>query len=109
VLAAAIAALAGYVNNCFTGLGLGPGAAPAAAPAPAKEIAAAAVAVARARIVVQGEQCRLGDAAPRPCDAVCAEVEGAAEVEATAGAQRTVDALRTCLQGRGVKVQVVAE
>jgi hypothetical protein len=73
---------------------------------------------ARPRIAVQGEQCMLaGDAAPRACVDVCAETTSAGsaggkkevEIDATVGAQKTVDALRACLQGRGVKVRVDSE
>ncbi len=107
--------ISAYLGNCFTGLGLpgpGPGA-PAAKDSAARktEEKAAGERAAPARLVVQGEQCRLGDDPTlRSCDAACAEVPGGrAEVDATAGAQRTVEALRTCLQGRKVKVQVLSE
>lgn len=108
-----VALVAGYLNDCFVGLGLSPGTGtPAAAPAaPAAKPAAADVG-ATIRIVVQGEQCRVDDKAPlRACAVVCAEQPEAAsfEIEATAGAQRTVEALRACLQGRGAKVRVASE
>lgn len=109
VLVAGVAALAGYLNNWFAGLGL-PFGGPPGASAP-KSVDEPAEASGKARIVVQGEQCMLaGEAAPRSCDAVCKEVSaGAADVDATVGSQRTVDALRACLQGRGVKIQVLSE
>ena len=110
-----VALVAGYLNDCFVGFGLSPGtgapAAPAAAPAaPAAQPAADVGAT--IRIVVQGEQCRVDDKAPlRACEAVCAEQPDSAtfEIEATAGAQRAVEALRACLQGRGAKVRVASE
>ena len=45
------------------------------------------------------------------CDVVCGEqIPGAiVELAATAGAQRAVEDLRTCLQRRGAKVQVISE
>ena len=119
ILAALVAA---YFGNCLSGLGLpGPGPGPASPTAttgvkPAEEHGGEASGKisdedARARIVVAGEQCRLAaETSPRDCQAVCDEVTGkAAELDATAGAQRTVDALRTCLQGRGLKVSVLSE
>lgn len=114
VLAIFAALIAAYFGNCLTGLGLpGPGpSAPASSDAtPAKSAGKAGDGEARGRVVVQGEQCRLAaDAAPRDCQAVCKEVAGkTVDVDATAGAQRTVDALRTCLQDRGLKVSVQSE
>ena len=49
--------------------------------------------------------------AARACDAVCDEPakDAEVEVEATAGAQRTVEALRGCLKRRGVKVHMISE
>jgi hypothetical protein len=106
-LAAAVALAAGYLNNCFVGFGLSPGA--GLAPAEMKD--AKLDKATTVRVVVQGEHCRKdGDTATLACDVVCKQVTaGAAEVEATVGAQRTVDALKACLQARGVKVQVVSD
>jgi len=117
VLAGAIAVAAGYLNNCFTGLGLGPGQGagqPQAAVDAAKDIAkdiTKAEAPAKVRVVVQGEQCRMdGDTAARGCEELCKTITAsAAEVEATAGTQGAVDGLKSCLQGRGIKVQVLSE
>ncbi|PCC67919.1 hypothetical protein SAMN02745121_04738 [Nannocystis exedens] len=105
-----VALVAGYLNDCFAGLGLSPDAGQAVpAGEPAKPSAKPGD---RVRVVVQGEQCRVGGDGPlRPCDAVCAEQAAGAtvEIDATAGAQRAVDALRTCVQARGAKAQVVSE
>ncbi|MDC0715886.1 hypothetical protein [Nannocystis bainbridge] len=111
LLAALVALVAGYLNDCFVGFGLSPN---AGSPAPAAESAkpAATPAQTRVRVVVQGEQCRLGEASEaRACDAVCADQAAGTtvEIEATAGSQRAVEALRACLQGRGAKAQVVSE
>lgn len=120
LLAALVALVAAYFNGCLSGYGLGSGLGSGQGPTRA-EVAAKVNEVKdrvkdsvqgpqRDRIVVQGEQCRRdGEVPTRACDVVCAEVEGAAEIEATGGAQRTVDALKACLQARGVKVQVVSE
>jgi len=116
-LAVLIALVGAYLGNCFQGLGLSAGDGKGAravqdgAATVRKTIDEATDGPLKARVTVQGERCRLSDEkTPRDCDAVCKELSGGlAEVEATAGAQRTVDALRTCLQGRGVKVTVLAE
>ena len=113
------AAVAAYLGNCLGSLGLpGPGATPPA-PATATDKPAtdkpatgkAGPAEARVRIVVEGEQCRSdGEPTPRDCKTVCELATGkTAELDATAGAQGTVDALRTCLQDRGLKVSVLSE
>lgn len=116
LLAALVALIAAYFNGCLAGVGLGPGQAPTRAEVAAKvdavkdRVKASVEGPPRDRIIVQGEQCRHDYEVPtRACDVVCKEVEGAAEIEATGGAQRAVDALKACLQGRGVKVQVVSE
>jgi hypothetical protein len=113
VLAIFAALVAAYFGICLTGLGLpGPGpSAPSSDAAPARTEGKAAGGEARGSVVVQGEQCKLAaDAAPRDCKAVCQEVTGkTVDVDATGGAQRTVDALRTCLQARGLKVSVQSE
>ena len=113
-LALLVALVGAYLGNCFQGLGLGAGVKKDVKKdaAIAKEIVGeSADAAARARVIVEGERCRLGDESkPRSCEAVCKDLGGgAAEIQATTGAQRTVDALRTCLQGRGVKVTVIAD
>ena len=117
-LALLVALVGAYLGNCFQGLGLGAGTGAGVkkdvkeGAAIAREIVGeSADAAARARVIVEGERCRLGDETrPRSCDAVCKDLGGgAAEIQATTGAQRTVDALRTCLQGRGVKVTVIAD
>lgn len=107
-----IALVAGYFSNCFGGLGLpGPGTdAPTVRDSANSERPAATGEATRTRVVVQGEQCRVGDdPSPGTCEAACAKLTGTAEIEATAGTQRTVDALRKCLQARGVKVQIQSE
>lgn len=117
LLAGLVALIAAYLGNCFQGLGLSAGDGKGAkevqeGAAKAREaVSEATDAAARARVTVDGERCRLGDeASPRGCDAVCRDLGGgAAEIEATTGAQRTVDALKSCLQGRGVKVTVLAD
>lgn len=114
VLVALAAGAAGYLNNCFAGLGLplgGPGAGASKQEAANLTKKAEEAAAGPARVVVQGEQCLLaGEATPRACDVVCAEVPaGVASVDATVGSQRAVDALKACLQARGVKPQVVSE
>ena len=117
-LALLVALVGAYLGNCLQGLGLGAGTGAGVkkdvkeGAAIAREIVGeSADADARARVIVEGERCRLGDETkPRSCDAVCKDLGGgAAEIQATTGAQRTVDALRTCLQGRGVKVTVIAD
>jgi hypothetical protein len=111
LLALLVALAVGYLGNCFTGLGFAPGTG-ASAPTPAAEPAERrSEAELRARVTVQGERCRVG-AEPTlgDCEAACKRVEGkTVDVEATTGAQRTVDALKSCLEGRGFKVHVVSE
>lgn len=114
LLAVLVALVGAYLGNCFQGLGLSAGdgrGAKQVQEGAAKAKKAVGEAAAKARVTVEGERCRLGDeASPRGCDAVCRDLSGgAAEIEATAGAQRTVDTLRSCLQGRGVKVTVLAD
>jgi hypothetical protein len=117
LLAVLCALIGAYLGNCFQGLGLSAGDGKGAkevqegAAKAKKAVGEATEAAAKARVTVEGERCRLGDeASPRGCDAVCRDLGGgAAEVEATAGAQRTVDTLKSCLQGRGVKVTVLAD
>lgn len=116
MLAGAIAVAAGYLNNCFTGLGFGPGQGtgqPLTTDV-TKDVTKAdakADATAKVRVVVQGEQCRMdGDTAAQSCEDLCKKLTASAiEVEATAGTQATVDSLKSCLQGRGIKVQVLSE
>ncbi len=117
MLAGAIAVAAGYVNNCFTGLGLGPGQGAGLVEATkdvAKDVAkpeAKADKPDRVRVVVQGEQCRMdGDTTAHGCEDLCKQITASAvDIEATAGTQGAVDSLKTCLQGRGIKVQVRSE
>jgi hypothetical protein len=111
VLGALVALVAGYFNDCFGGLGLSPGAPTRAVPA-VEATKTAADTAGKVRVVVQGELCRLDSSTElRACDLVCADqVAGSTvEVEATAGAQRAVEALQACVKGRGAKVQVVSE
>jgi len=115
VLAGAIAVAAGYVNNCFTGLGFAPGAGTGQAEVKAtKDVTTSgtkADATGKLRVVVQGEHCRVdGDATTQGCEDLCKIIKATAvDVEATAGTQGMVDRLKTCLQGRGIKVQVLSE
>ncbi|MBA3547345.1 MAG: hypothetical protein H0T76_12735 [Nannocystis sp.] len=117
VLAVAIAVAAGYLNNCFTGLGFGPGQGAGQLEA-TKDVAKDAARdvtkidpTGKVRVVVQGEHCRMeGDKATQSCEDLCKEiVASAADVEATAGTQGTVDRFKSCLQARGIKVQVLSE
>lgn len=105
-----VALVAGYLNDCFSGLGL-PALSGTTAPKASEAAAPGKSGEGRARVVVTGETCRVGDAAAAgDCAAACQAASGAAvEIEATAGAQGTVDALRSCLQKRGLKVHVVSE
>jgi hypothetical protein len=113
VLAGAVAVAAGYVNNCFTGLGFGSGAGTSglADVGKKKDDVKPAAAPAKVRVIVQGEHCRMdGDAATQKCDDLCRSIKAeAVDVEATVGAQGTVDGLKACLLGRGLKVQVLSE
>jgi hypothetical protein len=113
VLAGAVAIAAGYVNNCFTGLGLGPGAGASgqADVSKKKDDVKPVAAPAKVRVIVQGEHCRMdGEAATQKCDDLCRTVKAdAVDVEATVGAQGTVDSFKACLIGRGLKVQVLSE
>lgn len=108
MLVGAIAVAAGYVNNCFTGLGFAPGA--GTGQAEVKDVTRAD-ATGKLRVVVQGEHCRVdGDATTQGCEDLCKLIKATAvDVEATAGTQGMVDRLKTCLQGRGIKVQVLSE
>lgn len=114
VVAALVALVAGYLGDCFAGVGLAP--APGSRVDEARDkvqekVKQTADELRKLRVVVQGEQCRVGDTPLRACEAVCGEQPAGAEVEieATAGAQRTVEALRECLKQRGVKAQVISE
>lgn len=109
MLAGAIAVAAGYVNNCFTGLGFAPGA--GTGQAEVKVDATKAGATGKVRVVVQGEHCRMdGDATTQDCEGLCKQIKASAvDVEATAGTQAMVDRMKGCLQGRGLKVQVLSE
>lgn len=111
VLAAAIAVAAGYVNNCFSGIGLGPGQGPGTAAEVKQDAEKRPEPATSGRIVVQGEHCRLdGDATTQACDDLCNKIKATAiDIEATVGAHGTVERLRACLQGRGIKVQIRSE
>lgn len=111
MLAGAIAVAAGYVNNCFTGLGFAPGAGTGQAEVKATRDVTKADATGKLRVVVQGEHCRVdGDATTQGCEDLCKIIKATAvDVEATAGTQGMVDRLKICLQGRGIKVQVLSE
>ena len=112
MLAGAVALAAGYLNNCFTGLGFAPGRSAGQVEAKPDVVdVTKADAPAKVRVVVQGERCRIdGVATLQNCEDLCNSIQAsAAEVEATAGTQGTVDQFKTCLQGRGIKVQVLSE
>lgn len=114
MLAALVALVAGYLNDCFAGLGLAPapgGKVDQARDKVEDEVKRATSEIARRRIVVQGERCRVGDAPLAACEAVCGEQAAGSEVEiaATEGTHRAVEALRECLKGRGVKATVQSE
>lgn len=114
LVAALVALVAGYLNDCFAGLGF--------APAPGgkveetrdkvqEKVKQTAEAIATPIIVVQGERCRIGDAPLRACDEVCAEqpADAVVEVDGTQGSHRAVEALRECLTGRKAKVKLHSE
>lgn len=109
MLAGAVAVAAGYINNCFTGLGFAPGA--GTGQAEVKSDVKQADANSKVRVVVQGEHCRMdGDAATQGCEDLCKRLKASAvELEATTGTQAMVDRMKGCLQGRGLKVQVLSE
>jgi hypothetical protein len=114
VVAALVALVAGYLGDCFAGLGFAPapgGQVDEARDKVQEKVKQTAEAIARPVVVVQGERCRLGDTPLRECEAVCGEQASGAEVEidATQGTHRAVEALRECLKGRGVKVKVHSE
>lgn len=107
VLVGAIAVAAGYVNNCFTSFGLGAGAGQVAVKP--DDAAAPAAATVKTSVVVQGEHCQHFGATQK-CEDLCKSIEASAvDVEATNGAQGTVDTFKGCLQGRGIKVQIQSE
>lgn len=109
MLAGAVAVAAGYLNNCFTGLGFGPG--QSTGQIEAKKDVTKAEPTGKVRVVVQGEHCRMdGDTTTQGCEDLCKTIQASTvEVEATAGTQGMVDRLKSCLQGRGLKVQVISE
>ncbi len=113
MLAGAVAVAAGYVNNCFTGFGFGSGAGTSGQADVGKkqDDVKPAAAPAKVRVIVQGEHCRMdGETATQKCDDLCRSIKAdAVDVEATVGAQGTVDSLKACLLGRGLKVQVLSE
>jgi hypothetical protein len=115
-----VALLAAYLSDCLPGLGSGgelgtpSSEAPAAPPSPHK--AAGEASASSLTLVVQGEQCRRGQAQPEPCAQLCASLDrtGAAATEiildATEGRHGTVEELRTCLQEAGfARVRVLSE
>jgi hypothetical protein len=106
-----IAILAAYLSNCLPGLGtggeLGAPSSDATTPPSPSQAPAAGAAGDRIDIVVQGEQCRHGQAAAVPCNELCAALDRtrAATVDvaldATRGRHGTVEELRTCLRDAG--------
>ena len=107
--------VAGYLNDCFAGLGFAPtpgGQVDEVRETVNEKVHRTVDALAKIRVVVQGEPCRkFGNTPLRACDrcATRPAKDAEVEVEATAGAQRTVEALRGCLKRRGVKVHMVSE
>lgn len=114
LVAALVALVAGYLNDCFAGVGLAPtpgGKVEEVRDKVEEKVKQTAQAIAPAIIVVQGERCRIGETPLRACDEVCAEqpAEVAVEVDGTQGSHRAVEALRECLAGRKVKAKVHSE
>jgi hypothetical protein len=110
VVAALVALVAGYLNDCFAGLGFAPtpgGKVEETRDKVQEKVKQTADAIARPVVVEQGERCRLGDAPLRECAEVCGEQASGAEVDVdgTEGTHRAVEALHECLKGRGVKVK----
>ncbi len=113
-LVAVVALVAAYLSDCLPGLGAGGslGAPQAEAPADAKATpppeakAAKAGTAARLQLVVKGEQCTQGDAAPTSCPELCAALRTrdprpTVEIDATAGMHGVVEDLRRCLKQAG--------
>jgi hypothetical protein len=110
VLLAVGVLVAMYLRGCIPGLGGGgaptsdvsddPPAAPKEPVAEAKSEADAPDPI--VHIVVEGERCRTGDDVV-PCTSLCEREDGVtqADVDATLGAHRTVEELKTCLKDAG--------
>lgn len=116
-----IALVAAYLSDCLSGLGAGgklgtPSSDAPTSPSATKAPAEAEGAGDRITIVVQGEQCRRGQAEPQPCPALCAALDRThaatveVAVEATEGRHGTVEDLRKCLRDAGfTRVRVHSE
>lgn len=106
-----IALLIAYLSDCIPGLGSGgqPGTpsseTPAAPSSPPQAPVAGEAGGDRIDIVVQGEQCRRGQAAAVPCAELCASLPrtpiATIDIDATQGRHGTVEELRQCLKDAG--------
>jgi hypothetical protein len=108
-----IALVAAYLSDCLPGLGSGGKLGTPSSEAPTASSSSSQAPVAgeaggdRLGIVVEGEQCRQGQAAAVPCAELCASLDRtrAATVEiavdATRGRHGTVEELRKCLRDAG--------
>lgn len=113
-----IVLLSVYLSDCIPGLGSG-GEVGTLTPEPAAPTSAPATPEAagdRITIVVQGEQCRRGEANAQPCPQLCAALDRTqaatveVAIEAVEGRHGTVEELRRCLQAAGFnRVRVHAE
>lgn len=110
-IVAAVAALLAWLGRFGLGFGVGPGETPTVpAPAPpqprpeAREVTV---------VTVEGEVCRVGEALPQPCPAVCerlGETVQDVEIRAALGTHRAVEELQACLLRAGVaRIQVTSE
>ncbi len=122
--AALVALVAAYLSDCIPGLGSGTSPGTPAVQTPADDqpppdpstapAASDASAGQRTVIVVQGEQCRRGDATPSACAEVCAGLGPHAagktvetvEIDATHGSHGAVESFRTCLSDAGYNVSI---
>ena len=116
-----LALLAAYLSDCIPGLGRGGelGTPSPSTPASQKQSSAPGGGEAAAgglTIVVQGEQCRRGDAPAEPCAGLCAALDRTnaatmqVTLDATLGRHGTVEELRKCLQDAGfARVRVLSE
>jgi len=103
-----IAFLALYLYDCLPGFGSGGELGTPSSDAPAASSKAPVAGEAggdRIGIVVQGEQCRQGQAAAVPCAELCASLartpSAAVDIDAIQGRHGTVEELRKCLRDAG--------
>ncbi len=121
VLAIAVGLAAAYLSDCM-GLGGGKGAdssrsapesEPAAEPEPEPEPRAPGqnAGAGERTVVVDGAQCRIGDAAPGSCETACTTLVGASgpvTLDGVAGSHQVVETLRRCLEDGKVDVRMKA-